>query len=44
VLASLDPGLDEAALVAARAARFEPATRCGEPVDATFTVSIRFQL
>ena len=44
VLASLDPGLDEAALVAARAARFEPATRCGEAVDATFTVSIRFQL
>jgi protein TonB len=44
VLASLDPGLDEAALVAARAARFEPARRCGEAVEATFTIAIRFQL
>lgn len=44
VIASLDPGLDEAALEAARGARFEPATRCGAPVDATFTVAIRFEL
>lgn len=44
VIASLDPGLDEAALIAARGARFEPATRCGAAVSATFTVSIRFEL
>jgi protein TonB len=43
VLSPLESGLDEAALAAARAARFEPATRCGEAVEATFTVSIRFQ-
>ena len=35
---------DPAALIAARGARFEPATRCGVAVSATFTVSIRFEL
>lgn len=44
VLASLDPDLDAAALEAARGASFAPATRCGVAVDATFTVSIRFEL
>ncbi len=44
VLEGLGHGLDEAALAAARAARFEPATRCGRPVDATFTVGVRFAL
>lgn len=44
VVTPLEPGLDEAALEAARAASFAPATRCGEPVAATFTVAIRFQL
>jgi protein TonB len=44
VLESLGHGLDEAALVAVRAATFEPALSCGKPVEATFVVSIRFAL
>ncbi|PCC68922.1 outer membrane transport energization protein TonB [Nannocystis exedens] len=44
VLASLHPDLDDAAKVAARAARFEPATRCGKPVATTLTISIKFTL
>jgi len=44
VLEGLGHGLDEAALAAARAATFEAATRCGKPVSATFTVSMRFSL
>lgn len=44
VLEGLGHGLDEAALAAARAATFEAATRCGKPVAATFTVSMRFSL
>ena len=42
VLSSLGHGLDEAALEAARAARFDAALECGRAVSATFTVSIRF--
>jgi periplasmic protein TonB len=42
VLQSLGHGLDEAALAAARAARFEAALRCGKPTSSTFTVSMRF--
>lgn len=38
----LGHGLDEAALEAARQATFEPATRCGEAVEATFTLAVRF--
>jgi protein TonB len=44
VLESLGHGLDEAALRAVQAASFEPAQQCGEPVSATFVVSIRFSL
>jgi protein TonB len=44
VLESLGYGLDEAALDAARAARFEPATRCGTPMATTFVIGIRFTL
>ncbi len=44
VIGSLDPGLDEAAIEAARAARFRPATHCGQPIAARFTVAIRFEL
>jgi protein TonB len=44
ILESLDPGLDQAALTAVRAATFEPAVHCGKPVEATFVVSIRFSL
>jgi protein TonB len=44
LLAGLGHGLDEAALDAARRASFEPATRCGKPVSATFTIAMRFSL
>ena len=44
VLRSLDPDLDEAAKRAVEAAQFTPANRCGKPVEATFTVSVRFSL
>jgi protein TonB len=42
VIAGLGHGLDEAALEAARAARFEPGTECGRPVSTTFVLAIRF--
>jgi protein TonB len=42
VIQGLGYGLDEAALAAAREATFEPATQCGKPVRATFTISMRF--
>lgn len=42
VLQSLGHGLDEAALTAARAARFEAAVRCGKPASSTFTIAMRF--
>lgn len=44
VIAGLGYGLDEAALAAARRATFEPATRCGKPVTATFVIAMRFSL
>ncbi|MEZ4453106.1 MAG: TonB family protein [Nannocystaceae bacterium] len=40
----LDPDLDAAALSAVRKATFTPAARCGAPVSATFTISVRFSL
>ncbi len=42
VLQGLGHGLDEAALEAAKGARFEAATRCGKPVSATFVIGILF--
>jgi periplasmic protein TonB len=42
VLSALGHGLDEAAVAAARAASFEPGTRCGRRSRSTFTISIRF--
>jgi len=42
VLAGLGHGLDEAAVAAARAARFQAAVRCGKPTGSSFTVSMRF--
>jgi len=42
VVQSLHPELDEAAKRAVLDARFSPATRCGEPVAATFTIGVRF--
>jgi len=44
VLEGLGHGLDEAALVAARAATFEAGTRCGKPASATFVIAMRFTL
>lgn len=44
VLEGLGYGLDEAALEAARSARFEPALRCGKPTRTTFVIGIRFAL
>lgn len=44
VLSGLGYGLDEAALAAARRATFEPGTRCGKPVTATFVIAMRFAL
>jgi protein TonB len=42
VIEGLGYGLDEAALEAAHASTFQPATRCGEPVATTFTIGMRF--
>lgn len=42
VVQSLHPELDESAKKAVLEARFSPATRCGEPVAATFTIAVRF--
>lgn len=44
LLAGLGYGLDEAALEAAKRAAFEPGTRCGKPVSATFVIAMRFSL
>lgn len=44
VLEGLGHGLDEAALVAARAATFEAGTRCGKAASSTFVISMRFTL
>jgi TonB family protein len=41
-LSSLGSAFDEAALRAARAASFRPATRCQQPVKGTFVVGFRF--
>jgi periplasmic protein TonB len=43
LLGGLGYGLDEASLEAARHATFEPATRCGKPVAATFVIALRFR-
>jgi protein TonB len=41
---SLDKGLDENAVAAVRKWRFTPATRNGEPVATTISVSVKFAL
>jgi periplasmic protein TonB len=43
VVSGLGYGLDEAALTAARASTFEPASRCGKPVIGTIVLPFRFQ-
>jgi protein TonB len=42
ILQGLGHGLDEAALAAARSARFEPAVRCGKPSAATIRIGFTF--
>jgi protein TonB len=44
LLSGLGYGLDEVALDAARRATFEPGTRCGKAVRATFSIAMRFDL
>jgi periplasmic protein TonB len=44
LVSGLGYGLDEAALASARAARFDPATRCGKPVASSFVIAMRFVL
>jgi protein TonB len=44
ILSGLGHGLDQAALVAAKRWKFNPATRCGKPIESKHVVSMRFQL
>lgn len=44
LISGLGHGLDEAALEAARRATFQPGTRCGKPVAATFVIAMRFSI
>jgi TonB family protein len=44
VTKSLDPGLDEAAVAAAQQWRFQPATKDGQPVEYTVTLSLEFRM
>jgi periplasmic protein TonB len=44
VVSGLGHGLDEAALSAARAATFSPASQCGRDVPSTFVIGMRFSL
>jgi TonB family protein len=44
VVKSLDPGLDQNALVAVSNYRFKPATRGGEPVPVMVVVEVNFRL
>jgi TonB family protein len=42
ILSGMRDEFNEAALAAARRARFEPGTQCGSPVAAHFTIAMRF--
>lgn len=42
VISGLRNEFNEAALAAAKRARFEPGTQCGNPVTASFTIAMRF--
>lgn len=42
ILSGMRDEFNQAALAAARRARFEPGTHCGNPVTASFTIAMRF--
>lgn len=42
ILSGMRDEFNQAALAAARRARFEPGTNCGNPVTASFTIAMRF--
>ena len=42
VLSGMRAEFNEAALAAARRARFEPGTQCGNPIASSFTIAMRF--
>ncbi len=44
VLQGLGYGLDESAIAAAKQMTFEPATRCGKPIETSFVIAMRFVL
>jgi TonB family protein len=44
VSAGLGSGLDEAAVAAAKRAKFSPAMKCGKAVEGTYILSMRFVL
>jgi protein TonB len=43
VVSGLGYGLDEAALAAAKATTYDPATQCGKPIVSTTTIAFRFE-
>jgi periplasmic protein TonB len=42
IISGMQDEFNQAALTAARRARFEPGTQCGNPVTASFTIAMRF--
>jgi protein TonB len=43
VVRSLDPEIDRTVVELLKQWRFEPATRCGEPVPGSYTLGLRFE-
>jgi protein TonB len=44
VISGLGHGLDQSALAAAKRWKFNPATKCGKPVESKYVFNMRFQL
>lgn len=44
VVKSIGPLIDEPAIAALKSWTFQPATKCGKPTEATFTIARRFEL
>ena len=44
VIQSVDPALDASTIAAVKTWRFEPATRCGKPIEAKYKLARRFEL